>query len=190
MTSRNASLMAPPPHKQKGFKITFKRMLEFGTTEGCTACEEFSKTLPHNAKCRERFRKILKIDEETFDQPTATAADTEEPANFLEIEDQAEAASASEGEDNTQQEQEVADMGESLISDHDDKENTSRQDFNTSGAIAKLKADTEESFENLQPKSSDVKNIQEKKPSEPPKLGAQIPPQLPSQDLMLGANRE
>ena len=39
----------PRPPKQKGFKITFKRMLELGTTDGCTACEVFSKTLTHAA---------------------------------------------------------------------------------------------------------------------------------------------
>ena len=75
-------LMAPPVPRQKGFKITFGRMLDFGTTDGCSACEAFSKTMPHGAKCRECFRKLLKVDGELPEQPTANAADNDEPAFF------------------------------------------------------------------------------------------------------------
>ena len=42
--------------------------------------------MPQNAECRERFRKLLKVDEEIAEQHTATAEDKDEPANFLAVE--------------------------------------------------------------------------------------------------------
>ena len=59
-------------------------MLDLGTTDGCAACEVFSKTMTHSKACRERFRKLLKIDKTTTAENVATTVVENVPANFLE----------------------------------------------------------------------------------------------------------
>ena len=67
-------LSNPRPPKQKGFMITFKRMCDLGTTDGCAACKVFSKTMTRSRACRERFRKVLKINESTAAEDVASIA--------------------------------------------------------------------------------------------------------------------
>ena len=49
-----------PAHTPK-FRITIQRMIQYGSTDGCPACEAFEQR-GHTPECRERFRSELLTD--------------------------------------------------------------------------------------------------------------------------------
>ena len=65
------------------FKITFSRMIELGSTDGCRACEDCSKTRPHTDICRARFQKMLNDESNVVQTTFVTEAAPTELANFL-----------------------------------------------------------------------------------------------------------
>ena len=74
-----APLAAPPR-----FKITFTRMLNYGTTPGCIASDEFSRDKPHTYECRARFRQLREADG-TIAIHSTTVEGVEAPGDFLSV---------------------------------------------------------------------------------------------------------
>ena len=62
------------------FRITSKRMIEYGTSPGCHACETFTNT-GHTSECRERFRRLLTESGEL--KGHASSLEGEAPPDFL-----------------------------------------------------------------------------------------------------------
>ena len=66
---RDSPSAIPPP--QRRFQITLDRILTYGLTEGCNACQQAGEQsgLKHTLECRERFRKLLIRDGHLLDDP-------------------------------------------------------------------------------------------------------------------------
>ena len=62
------------------FRITSKRMIEYGMSPGCHACETFTNT-GHTSECRERFRRLLTESGEL--KGLAGSLEGDAPPNFL-----------------------------------------------------------------------------------------------------------
>ena len=153
-------------------------MCELGITEGCTACEEYSKSKPHNLKCRERFRKLLQVNDDVPETKENQAA------NFLES-SHTKGETAIEG-DTTALFEDIDEEGKDSISPRVEYE----PEVETSGAVASGREFSEKETPTPKTTAHTTVNQQEKKPSEKPNVGIEIPPYLPSQDLMLGAPRK